>query len=157
MFLGQNGQGVGEVSYSSAQYELFRLFPCLPLSVARAANYNLISSPKICKAMPSLLSFWNGVPQFLTGLFAPISDCISNDLSCLSTKCNPDPCLVRFFEDKRCYLIELHVCLLWVISIRFQECFTQRRQDCYLFLIHFVTVLRSTPNVLFNPRKLLRS
>ena len=60
-----------------------------------------IDFQKICKAMalPTLLQ--NRFPQLLTRLFPSLSNGIGHHLACLAAQGNPNPRVVRFFEDKR--------------------------------------------------------
>ena len=64
-------------------------------------NDCLIGSPKIGVAMSCSIRFWNGFPEHATGLFTSITYGVCHDLPRLTTQGNPDPRLVRLFQDKR--------------------------------------------------------
>ncbi len=61
----------------------------------------LIRCPESREAVTSTIALWNGLPQALTRLFAPIPNRISHHLTCLAAQGNPNPAVVRFFEGKR--------------------------------------------------------
>ncbi len=63
-------------------------------------NYRLVGCPEVRKAMPLAVGGWNGLPQPLTRVFAPVTQCIGDHLSRLATQGNPHPDLVGFFEHK---------------------------------------------------------
>src|SRR5438128_2001924 len=58
----------------------------------------LVRRPEIREAVTSMISLWNGLPQLLTRLFAPIPHGIGDYLPALSAESNPNPGVVGFFE-----------------------------------------------------------
>ena len=60
-----------------------------------------IDFQKIRKAMALAILLGNGLPQPLARLFAPIPNRIGDYLPRRATQGNPNPGVVRFFEDKR--------------------------------------------------------
>ena len=69
-------------------------------------DHRRVGRPEIREAMPLPIPLWNGFPQPLTCLFAPIPHGIGHHLPCLATEGNPNPGVVRFFEHKRPELIQ---------------------------------------------------
>ena len=69
-------------------------------------DHCLIGCPEIREAVTSTIAVWDGLPQPLTRLFAPIPNRISDHLRRLAAQGNPKPGVVRFFEDKRPELIQ---------------------------------------------------
>ncbi len=76
-----------------------RLFPHCCVLLLR--DDRLIRYPEIREAVTSTITVWNGLPQALTRLFAPIPNRISHHLTCLAAQGNPNPGVVPFFEYKR--------------------------------------------------------
>ncbi len=103
---GQNGRAVAAGCYSSAPRE--RFLPSLSplLCAAPASDDRLICYPEIREAVTSTIAVWNGLPQALTRLFAPIPNRISHHLTCLAAQGNPNPGVVPFFEYKRPQFIQ---------------------------------------------------
>jgi hypothetical protein len=116
-----------------------------------------IGRPEIRETMPVAIPFWNGLPQPLTRLFAPIPNRIGDHLPGVAAECNPNPGVVGFFEHKRPQFVQFQYrgCrILWIGSD--QRC-AQWRELGTFFLIQRDTVVRETPNVRVRPRRLLRS
>jgi len=103
------------------------------------------------------ISLWNGFPQALARPFAPITHRIRDHLSRLTAEGDPNPGVVRFFEDKRPELIEFQDRGRGILGIGGEQSGPQRRKLSYFFLIQLATVVRETPKVRVRPRKLLRS
>ena len=73
--------------------------------------------PEIREAVTSTISLWNGLPQLLTRLFAPIPNRVGDHLPRLAAESNPNPGVVGFFEHKRPQFVQLQRCgrgILWV-------------------------------------------
>src|SRR2546425_7136586 len=66
----------------------------------------LVCCPEVGEAMSLAVSCWNGFPQAQTGLFAAITQRVSDHLSRLATQGNPHPDLLDFFEHTRPEFIE---------------------------------------------------
>jgi len=60
-----------------------------------------VCCPKVCKTMSLAVGWWNGFPQPLTRLFAPITQRIGNHLTRLAAESDPNPRVVCFFQHKR--------------------------------------------------------
>lgn len=74
---------------------------------------------EIREAMSQPISLWNSFPLPMTRLFAPIPHCLGYHLSCLESEGNPNPEVVRFFEDKRPQLIQFQdggCGIFWVLG-----------------------------------------
>jgi len=80
-------------------------------------DHRPVRRPEIREAVALPIPLWNGLPQPLTRLFAPISHGIGDHLTCLAAQGDPNPGVVRFFEDKRPQFIEFQdggSGILWV-------------------------------------------
>ena len=120
-------------------------------------DHRTVCRPEIREAMPLAISWWDGLPQVLTRLFAPIAQRIGDHLSCLATQSYPNPEVARFFEHKRPQFVQFQYRgsgILWIGG--YQGC-TEERKLSDFFLIQLDTVVRETPKVRVRPRKLLRS
>src|SRR5437588_6397 len=64
-------------------------------------DHRSVCRPEIREAVSSAISLWNGLPQALARLFAPIRNCVGDHLPRLAAESNPNPGVMRFFEHKR--------------------------------------------------------
>jgi hypothetical protein len=112
---------------------------------------------KVGEAVALPIPLWNGLPQLPTRLFAPISHGIGDYLPRPAAESNPNPGVVRFFEDKRPEFVQFQGCGCGILWVRGEQSGPQRRKLRYFFLIQPDTVVRETPKVRVRPRKLLRS
>ena len=102
---GQNGPVVGERVIPPFHVSRFSgLFAHGYVLLLR--DHRRVGRPEIREAVTSTIAVWNGLPQALTRLFAPIPNRISDHLRRLAAQGNPKPGVVRFFEDKRPELIQ---------------------------------------------------
>lgn len=120
-------------------------------------DHRRIGRPEIREAVPLPIPLRNRFPQPLARPFAPITHCISDDLSRFVTESNPNPRVVCFFEHKRPELVQFQGRRSGIFGIRGEQSSTQRRKLSYFFLIQLDTVVRETPKVRVRPRRLLRS
>jgi len=60
----------------------------------------LVGIPKVAESTTLLVFFRDAFPQFATGLFTAISDHKRHDLACPTTKGDPEPTFIHFFQDK---------------------------------------------------------
>lgn len=134
---------------------LSRLFPARLMLLFR--DNRLIGAPEISITGSTTIHRWKRLPEFLTGGFAAISDHERHNLACLPTERKPNPALFCFLADKGPEFIQLErdaTQITW-------DCWDQRllslTQTLGFFFNQLITVLRATPNVRSNPRKLLRS
>ena len=88
-------------------------------------DHRLIRFPEISKAVAGTIREWNGLPQAATRLFASISQSGSNDLTCFTAQCYPDPCLVRLFHHKGPQFIQFQYRRTLISVIRRDQRFAQ--------------------------------
>ncbi len=69
-------------------------------------NHAHIDFQKVGKAMALAILLRNRLPQPLTRLFTPLPNCIRHYLTALSAQSDPNPRVIRFFEDKRPQFIQ---------------------------------------------------
>ena len=120
-------------------------------------DHRRVCCPEIREAVTSTIAVWDGLPQPLTRLFAPIPHRISDYLTRLAAQGNPNPGVVRFFEHKRPQFVQFQRRGSGIFWIGGDQGRAQGRKLSYFFLIHVDTVVREMPNVRVRPRKLLRS
>lgn len=65
------------------------------------SNHELIRLPKVSVAKTVTIAFWDILPELATCRFAAIANDISHNLAGAAAKGNPNPALVRFFDDER--------------------------------------------------------
>ncbi len=80
-----------------------------------------IDFQKIRKAMTLAILVGNGLPQPLARLFASIPNRIGDHLPRPAAQGNPNPGVVRFFEDKRPELIQFQYCGSGIFGIRGEQ------------------------------------
>jgi hypothetical protein len=96
-------------------------------------DHRRIGRPEIREAAPVPIPLWNGFPQPLTRLFAPIPDRIGNHLPRLATEGNPNPGVVYFFKHKRPDLVQFQDRGRGILWIRGEQRCTQRGELSYFF------------------------
>ena len=96
-------------------------------------NHCRVGGPEVREAMLLAIPLWNGFPQPLTRLFAPIPNRIRHYLPALSTEGNPHPRVVGFFEHKRPEFIQFQDRGRRIFGVRGEQRGTQRGEAELLF------------------------
>lgn len=113
----------------------------------------LVSFPQVGVAMSLTISLWQSLPKLATRGFTPIADDISHHLAGQAAQRQPDPAFVGPFEHKGPQFIQFQD--QWPFWN--DQALAQDWQLAMFFLSQLLTVLRETPKVRLNPRRLLRS
>jgi hypothetical protein len=92
----------------------------------------LISLPEVAEAMAAAVAFGDRLPQLLAGRARAVADSVSDYLAGGAAQGDPDPTLIRSFQDERPEFVEFERDrrLCWV---GVEQCLTQFRQRCLFF------------------------